>query len=207
MVDGAVVDAPSARRQWSVSPVVVAVSVSPAAPARWCRGAADRSTPRSASFGADGGLRDVLVLRHDGDREHHAVVREAEVVEVGDVVDERRSDRRSLFHTRTRIWVSLPLHLKRLGVALARLAGAHLARRELEHGVGELDVVDVEEHAELGPVAGGPAGLRVVVDDAVGVAVPVLHLGRGRRCWRPWSSLGRRAGERRAACSSQTWKP
>lgn len=60
-------------------------------------------------------------------------------------------------------------HVVVLDVPRAGLAGFDLRCGQLELGVGERDVVHVEEHAQLGPTTGVAAGLRVVVDDAVAV--------------------------------------
>ena len=101
---------------------------------------------------AHGGMTDVGVLRGEGDREHHAVVVDPDVVEVGDVAV-----------AGVGVGVAVPDHDLQLGVlavctglALLVLVGEaeHVVVRELERVVGELDAVVVEEHAELGPLAG-----------------------------------------------------
>ena len=117
------------------------------------------------------GLRDVGALGHEGDREDHAIVGDADVLHVRDDVVERVG-----------VVVVIPDtgdQLRVLAVALGVLGRplvATLLGRHDEFGVGELDVVRVEEHPELGAVARRLRRRRVVVDDAVVVAVDAEDL-------------------------------
>ena len=110
--------------------------------------------------------RHVDVPGHEGDRDRHPVVGDADVVEV-----------RRVRGARARVLVAVPHDDLELGVLVAALGLAFdvllaaLVLREPQRVVVELDAVDVEEDPQVGVGADGRRRRRVPVDDAVVVTV------------------------------------
>ena len=109
----------------------------------------------------------VGVARHERDREHHPVVPDRDVVEVGDVGGAVVGVAERVPHDD----LQLPILGAALGLALDVLLAAELVVGELQRVVVELDFVDIEENAQLGVLPDRPRGIGMPVDDAVVVAV------------------------------------